>query len=428
VTAQDVDPETFYSVGRRLFELAGEMHEAFDVNVKILGETGAMAGSDDAGTAWASSYDGRVSEVLGAVNDLSSALENYGGVVSQAGYNHAIAEHSATPGAGAPPERPPEPASVAGVLSAPPSAGGPGEGLVDNALGLVGQVEVPVPDGDTDKVDKAAQAWDRLATVYQTKTVPEALDVQAGIFSNTSTPEVEYIAKDLRELRDAANAILAACGELSQSCKDFRSAVDELRGQLKGILEDLAVELAATAVIGIAASFVSFGVGAVAATAKTAHTITKFAKIIRTAVTGWKISKNISKGVKKAQDVAGVRQRLQRIKNLGRKSKDEEPKPPPPKRDLAELFASGAKPKASELEDYALSQGWTKTQTPNGPPKYVDENGVVRMTIKQGSPRTPGGEQPHVELRDASGQRVDPFGNPVTRTSPDNHTPIEWDW
>jgi hypothetical protein len=341
VTAQDVDPETFYSVGRRLFELAGEMYEAFAVNVTMLGETGAMAGSDDAGTAWASSYDGRVSEVLGAANDLTAAMENYGGVVIQAGYNHAVAEHNATPRAGAQPVKPPEPASVAGVLSAPPSAGGPGEGLVDNALGLVDQIGVPVPDGDTDKIDKAAQAWDRLATVYRTKTVPEALDVQAGIFSNTSTPEVEYIARDLGELRDAANAILTACGELAQSCKDYRSALDDLREQLKGILNDLAIELAANAAIGIAASFVTFGVGAVAATAKAAHTITKFAKIIRTAVGTWKISKNISKGVKKAADIPGIRQVLERIKNLGRKGKGEEPKPPPPKRDLADLFASG---------------------------------------------------------------------------------------
>lgn len=326
---QDVDPETFYLVGKRLYELAGQMYDAFAVNVAILGETGAMAGSDDAGTAWAASYDARAREILDAVNDLTVAMENYGGVVIQAGYNHAMAEHNAAPGAGAAPTRPPEAASVAGVLTAPPSAGGPGEGLIDNALGLVDQIGVPVPDGDTEKVDKAAQAWDRLATVYQTKTVPEALDVQAGIFSNTSTPEVEYIGKDLGELRDAANGILAACGELSQSCKDYRAALDDLRNQLKGILNDLAVELAATAAIGIAASFVTFGVGAVAATAKTAHTITKFAGIIRTAIAGWKISKNISNGVKKAQDVAAVRQRLQRIKNLGRKEKPEEHKPPP---------------------------------------------------------------------------------------------------
>ncbi len=311
------------------------MYDAFAVNIAMLGETGAMAGSDDAGTAWATSYDARAREILDAVNDLTLAMENYGGVVILAGHNHAIAEHNATLGAGAPPTRPPEPASVAGVLTAPPSAGGPGEGLIDNALGLVGQIGVPVPDGDTDKVDRAAQAWDRLATVHQIKTVPEALDVQAGIFSSTSTPEVEYIGRDLGELRDAANSILAACGELAQSCRDYRSALDDLRGQLTGILKDLAIELAATAAIGIAASFVTFGVGAVAATAKTAHTITKFAGIIRTAVTGWKISKSISKGVKRAHDVAGIRQRLQRIKNLGRKAKDEEPKPPPPKPDAS---------------------------------------------------------------------------------------------
>ena len=122
MTVQDVDPATFYWVGTRLFELAGDVYDAFAVNVNILGQTAAMAGTDDAGTAWATSYDGRASEVLGAVNDLTLALENYGGVVIQAGYNHAVAEFNATPGnQGPPPQRPPEPVSVTGVLSTPPS-------------------------------------------------------------------------------------------------------------------------------------------------------------------------------------------------------------------------------------------------------------------------------------------------------------------
>lgn len=329
MTVQDVDPETFYGVGARLFELAGDMYDAFQVNVTILGETGAMAGSDDAGTAWAASYDPRVGEVLGAVNDLTLALENYGGVIVQAGYNHAIAEHNATPGAGAPPVKPAEPVSVAGVLSAPPSAGGPGKGLIDNAIGLADQVGVPVPDGDTEKIDKAAQAWDRLATVYQTKTVVEALEVNARRFSDTKSPEVEFIARDLRELRDATKAILDGCAELSQSCNDYRAALDELRNNIGGILEDLAIELGATAAIGIAASFVTFGVGAVAATAKAAHTITKFAKIIGIAVASWKITKNVNKGVQKIADIAKIRKQLERIKNLGRKRKDGESPPRP---------------------------------------------------------------------------------------------------
>jgi hypothetical protein len=94
VTIQDVDSETFYAVGKGLFEKAGKLYDAFNVNVNILGGTGSMAGTDDAGKAWATSYDERVKEVLGAVNDLTKALENYGGVVIQAGYNHAVAEHT----------------------------------------------------------------------------------------------------------------------------------------------------------------------------------------------------------------------------------------------------------------------------------------------------------------------------------------------
>ncbi len=329
------------------------------MNVRILGETGAMAGTDDAGTAWATSYDGRATEVLGAVNDLTKALENYGGVVIQAGYNHAVAEYNATPGnQGSPPQRPPEPASVAGVLATPPSAGGPGEGLLDDALGLVEQVGVPVPDGDTVKVEKAAQTWDRLATVYQTKTVVEALDVNARAFSDTQSPEVEFIVRDLRELSDATSAILAGCSELAQSCKEYRSALDDLRKQLEDILTDLAIELAATAVISIFAACVSFGVGAAAGTAKAAHTISKFATTIRSAVGAWKISKRISEGVKKAHDIAGIRKRLERIKSLGRKEKPEEPGRQYHGRTLNSITTSGP---SGWTTLFSQSTSWTRS-------------------------------------------------------------------
>lgn len=82
---------------------------------------------------------------------------------------------------------------------------------------------------------------------------------------------------------------------------------------------------------------------------------------------------------------------------------------------------------SSQLRSYAESQGWTKTQTTNGPEKWVDENGVARVTLKQGSDRAPGSANPHVEIKDGTGQRIDQFGNPVNRKSPGNHTPIIFD-
>lgn len=94
---------------------------------------------------------------------------------------------------------------------------------------------------------------------------------------------------------------------------------------------------------------------------------------------------------------------------------------------LHEYFRDGGTPKASELAAYAEAQGWRKTQTPTGPPKYFDENGIERLCIKKGTSRAAGSETPHVAIRDANGQRIDPFGNPVTRRDPGNHTDIDWD-
>jgi hypothetical protein len=119
--------------------------------------------------------------------------------------------------------------------------------------------------------------------------------------------------------------------------------------------------------------------------------------------------------------VAGVVAKVRKLQRLSRITPSVRP-------DLGDYFSGGARPRASELDEWAKAQGWSRTQTDNGPPKYVDENGVTRLTIKEGSPRAPGSGQPHVEIRDEQGQRTDPFGNPVSRKSPGNHTPIDWDW
>ncbi|MCG5433830.1 hypothetical protein LV457_16260 [Mycobacterium sp. MYCO198283] len=123
----------------------------------------------------------------------------------------------------------------------------------------------------------------------------------------------------MRELRDAASAIAAGCRELAQSCRDYKTALDELREKLADILEDFAIELAVGGTIAIATAFISFGASAVAGAANAARVISKFARIVTEAIAAWKLTKNITKGVKRAHDLAGARRKLQRIKNLSRK-------------------------------------------------------------------------------------------------------------
>jgi len=94
---------------------------------------------------------------------------------------------------------------------------------------------------------------------------------------------------------------------------------------------------------------------------------------------------------------------------------------------VGSFFQGGRMAKASELVGYAEKQGWKAMQSAEGPLKYVDENGIIRMTIKQGSQRAAGSGFPHVELRNAFGKRIDAFGNEVTRKSIGNHTEIIYD-
>ncbi len=74
---------------------------------------------------------------------------------------------------------------------------------------------------------------------------------------------------------------------------------------------------------------------------------------------------------------------------------------------IIQAFVGGEVPKASDFKLWAELQGWQPIQNPRGPLKYRDESGVVRLTLKQGSSRTPGSNYPHVELRNADSQRID---------------------
>ncbi len=108
------------------------------------------------------------------------------------------------------------------------------------------------------------------------------------------------------------------------------------------------------------------------------------------------------------------------------------PTDPPTQEDLAARpdypFRDGHTPSASELEAWAQRQGWTKVEKPGAPIIYRDQNGNTRLKIKHGTARTPGSEQPHAEVFDETGGRIDPrTGERTGKKQPGNHPPIIWD-
>ncbi|MEU4314947.1 hypothetical protein [Nocardia sp. NPDC024068] len=141
----DVDPNTYYAAATNCHNAALEIYDAYSTAVSLLKmQCGGMAGSFDAARQWAISYDEASSGILAGWEIAIRAAENYADVLRQAGYNHAIAEHSAGRAPGAPPEPPALPPTSPGCTpSSPLSAGGNGTGLLDGGLGLAAKVGIP---------------------------------------------------------------------------------------------------------------------------------------------------------------------------------------------------------------------------------------------------------------------------------------------
>jgi len=96
-------------------------------------------------------------------------------------------------------------------------------------------------------------------------------------------------------------------------------------------------------------------------------------------------------------------------------------------KEIGKMIKKDGTTKASDIVKKSEKLGLKRSKTKDGPLKMKDEKGTDRVTIKNGSDRAPGSNRPHVELKDSKGQRVSPEGKPVSRKSPENHTPIKND-
>ncbi|MEV0248417.1 hypothetical protein AB0H76_17600 [Nocardia sp. NPDC050712] len=322
-TGVDVDVDVYYSGAKALLDWSRAWWSAIDKSLSALSGFGDMAGTHSDGEIWASSYDQRIIDTLQLVSSTATAVHNYGAILAEMGYNHAIAEHAATLNAGAAPEKPSVPQlAVSHCLLPPPAAGGPGQGLVDSGIGLLEQLNIIVPDGDRDKLDGARDAWTKIASLEATTNFPVAIEAVARAFEACSTPESSSIDEDLRALKASAEAITKTFEDLAASCQDHRDALDDLRAklvsQLTGMAQAFATEMAINAAISIASSWVTFGVSVAAGVAGAALIVKRYSKPILEMIDAWRSSRNLNKGVRSTQDFSKHKSEMQRIEELSK--------------------------------------------------------------------------------------------------------------
>ncbi|WP_186818185.1 hypothetical protein [Nocardia ninae] len=280
-----------------------------------------MAGSYADAREWAASYDRRATEILKMVEKVANAAHSYAIVLNEMGYQRALDEHGATIDAGPAPVKPPKPMYPVLSCRVPlPSAGGPGQGLVDEGLGLVEKIGLTIPDGNATTISNAGLTWDSARTSEGAAAFPGILEAGAVAFQDVIAPEAAFIDEDLRALKAAAEQVLTAMGDLAQSCRDHRAALDELRTLLKQQLEmvrdALIQELAITAAISVASSFITFGAGAAIGVAGAAAICARYARPMRVIIENWQKARNIRAGVKFDQDLSRAVQECKRLEEL----------------------------------------------------------------------------------------------------------------
>ena len=205
----------------------------------------------------------RASACHDTTRKFADMLAHFGALITQAGYNHAMAEYNSdlSRTSGSAPNAPPTPPQPLDICWAePPSSGGPGEGLDTDIPGLLNKIKVPVPDGDTDKLSLAGDAWDQFAKDDAIVGVPSKIKAISAMFATIRAPEVQDIEDHLRTLQTGATQIEDCATKLAKDCKEHKDALDHLRTKINHILIALGVALGVTITVAIAATVVSGGI------------------------------------------------------------------------------------------------------------------------------------------------------------------------
>ncbi|MGY4103807.1 ADP-ribosyltransferase, partial [Nocardia sp. R16R-3T] len=383
----------------RLQVLATDWFYAIDNVLPTLGQCRDMTGTYTEAKKWAESYDARAEAALKMATDLATATHHYGAVLLEMGYNHAQAEYTAAGSTGPAPEKPYTGPPYYNCRIPLPSAGGPGNGLIDGGVKLVETIGITVPDGNVELLDRAATTWAGIAAAGPVQAMAGQLDAVAVQFEQITSPEASFIDEDIGALKAAAEAAIACFKELSTSTRDHHDGLVELRAKmvelLKQLGEELLKELAISAAIAVASSVVTFGIGAAVASARVVAIAAKVGRPIRILIEAFKTDRNIAKGVRVEQDIAKHQTEIRRIEEL-----KAEPKKP------IELPKLEHPPGTAKIE---LSQAERDAIT-----RYTGSSGDINGALRSGKPLT-AEQQAEVNQLNSTLDKFPSYGGRVTR-------------
>ncbi|GEM34269.1 hypothetical protein NN3_52760 [Nocardia neocaledoniensis NBRC 108232] len=206
-----------------------------------------MAGGYEAVKPWSKSYDDRAAALTMVATNFARALQHYGDILKASSYNWKSSEYTANrnPNKGDPPALPTGiPSELpygAGAVVGIASSGAYTNGLQTDWTELQDKVTTlvtggQVPDGDTDKLARAATMWRTFANsdpleygVARLQTVASGLEKGFG----TDVPDdIPNHAANLRKLADKLREIRTAAHDIATAAETHNTALAKMRADI----------------------------------------------------------------------------------------------------------------------------------------------------------------------------------------------------
>ncbi len=264
-----VNPNTYYDAGAACYALSRDFQAAFNPLQTALYETGGMAGGYAAARGWADAYDKRASDLVSAAIEFARATHNLGDIFVASGHNWHVSNHRANPD----PNKGAEPAAPSKVPSELPYGSGVvvgvasskknSDGVETDISGLFEQVAArtenrEIPDGSTDRLERAATAWRAFADHDGVDRTGASLRSLSQVIGFEKAPDIANLVDHLGTLARRADQISSAADDLANTTGAHHRALNQMRAQIE---VDVKILIAGVAII-IAATAVSIRAGA----------------------------------------------------------------------------------------------------------------------------------------------------------------------
>ncbi|RPE76080.1 MULTISPECIES: polymorphic toxin type 15 domain-containing protein [unclassified Frondihabitans] len=272
----DVDPTGYVDAGVATRDLIRILSSSSSALLSSLAGSGGMAGSDDAGQTWATSYDEAARSVTTDTGSLLTAIDSLAVGLHVTGYNHALAEAHASNGrAGSDVAAPATPSTIS--IGSPPSSHGGNRDFpwgFDYVADLIGMAW---PDGDTGKLRSAGSAWETYAGALDGIDTTGPLSHVSGF----SSPEIPSIEQKMQSVRTVVDGLANQARAIATGCRARADAIEKARNDTTAELAKLAAMIAGTVAASALLTPLTLGISdAVGAGAVTAETATSVGRIV----------------------------------------------------------------------------------------------------------------------------------------------------